>query len=120
MDREDVYIKTEKGAEEIQSRTYKLAQKMRSLLIMIDGTKSIGGLMDSATALGDVGSMLVALEEQGFIKKRIDAPKPRPAQQPQAAAPAPEPHKEAKKGAGDGALVDVASLFSMPKKDEQK
>jgi hypothetical protein len=69
MDRQDIYGKTEKGSEEMRNRTYKLPQTIRSLLIMIDGTMSVGAFLDQATALGNVATMLSELEQQGFIKK---------------------------------------------------
>jgi hypothetical protein len=73
MDGQDVYTKTEKAMDEIQNRTYKLAQKMRSLLIMIDGTKAVSSYVDFSKVLGDVTSMLIELEQQGFIKKSEQA-----------------------------------------------
>jgi hypothetical protein len=117
MDRQDIYAKTEKGEEEMKSRKYKLPQAMRSLLIMIDGTMSVGAFLSQATALGNVSTMLAELEQQGFIKKTEKKPVA------PAAPTSASPDKEHKKGAGDGALVDVASLFFIggpAKEDKEK
>jgi len=80
MDEEVIYTKTDKASEEIQNRTYKLNQKMRSLLIMIDGTKPINAYLEFKSVLGDVTSMLAELEQEGFIKKIEVVPKKQPAQ----------------------------------------
>jgi hypothetical protein len=113
MERQEIYSKTEKGSEEMKSRKYKLPQAMRSLLIMIDGTMSVGAFLDQATALGNVATMLEELEQQGFIKKTDRKP----------VAPTAKPviDKEQKKsGSGDGALVDVAGMFVIggPREDK--
>jgi hypothetical protein len=70
MDGLAIYVKTEKGSEEIQNRKYKLAQKMRSLLIMIDGRKPVNDLVEMAAGLGDVGTMIAELESLGLIEKK--------------------------------------------------
>jgi len=112
MDRQDTYVKTEKGSEEIRERKYKLPQAMRSLLNMIDGTTTAGAFLSEATALGDVASMLAELEKQGFIKKTEARPQPPP-------PPVKEPVKE-QAPSGDGALIDVAHLFQTPDEDKGK
>jgi DNA-binding PadR family transcriptional regulator len=112
MDRQDTYVKTEKGSEEIRERKYKLPQAMRSLLNMIDGTTTAGAFLSEATALGDVASMLAELEKQGFIKKTEARPQPPPPPSPK------EPVKE-QPPSGDGALIDVVNLFT-PSEDKGK
>jgi len=118
MDRQDIYGKTEKGSEEMKSRKYKLPQAMRSLLIMIDGTMSVGAFLDQATALGNVATMLTELEQQGFIKKTDK--KPVAPAGPTAGQGLDKEHKKA--GAGSGALVDLADMFVIggPKDKEEK
>jgi hypothetical protein len=115
MNRQDIYIKTEKGTEEIQHRKYKLSQTMRSLLVMINGSTTVGTFLDQATALGDVTSLLTDLEQQGFIKQT------EPAQLPLSEKPAESsPNKEQRKGQpGEGGLVDFGHLFT-PVEDEGK
>ncbi|MCX7893457.1 MAG: thiosulfate oxidation carrier complex protein SoxZ, partial [Burkholderiales bacterium] len=42
MDRAAVLAKTAKGLEEIRSRAHGVPQKLRTLLIMVDGTATVG------------------------------------------------------------------------------
>lgn len=90
-----IYAKTDKGTEEIQTRKYKLPQKLRSLLIVIDGKTptdkilNMFSAMDKPSAssneldlLGELSAMqinsgtegvsasLEELERQGFIARR--------------------------------------------------
>ncbi|MFZ6686460.1 hypothetical protein ACO0K0_01785 [Undibacterium sp. SXout11W] len=46
------YDKTEKGREEIATRKYQLANRLRTLLVMIDGKKSAAELLKNLTAIG--------------------------------------------------------------------
>jgi hypothetical protein len=117
MDRQDVYGKTEKGLEEIKSRKYNVPQAMRSLLIMIDGTKTVGSFLDQAGALGDVSAMLAGLEQQGFIVKAVVAAKPTAAADKKAAS---APEKGKAPVTGGGGLVDVASMFTIPGGGEEE
>lgn len=95
MDELSVFMKTEMAAEEIKNRTYKLSQKIRSLLIMIDGKKPVGDLIEIAGGLGDVPVILTELENQGFIVKRALAPTPAPAVEEPAESSADEIAKKA-------------------------
>jgi len=74
MDELTVLMKTEAGSEEMRNRTYGLSQKVRSLLIMIDGKKPVGAYIEIAGGLGDVPAMLYELETLGLIEKRAVAP----------------------------------------------
>lgn len=47
-----IYDKTDKGREEIATRKYHLAAKLRSLLVMIDGHRSLEALMKQFSPLG--------------------------------------------------------------------
>jgi len=67
MELHQVYIKTAKGLEEIQSRTYKLSAHLRRLLIMVDGRSTVAELIGRLTALGDIQPALIELEAGGFI-----------------------------------------------------
>ena len=68
MDRNAVLAKTAKGAEELKSRTHGLAQKLRSLLIMVDGASSAGDLIAKFGGIPDVEAGLQALLDQGFVE----------------------------------------------------
>ena len=87
MDRSAVLAKTAKGAEELKSRSHGLAQKLRSLLIMIDGTSSAGDLIAKFGGIPDVEAGLQALADQGFVEIR-GGPQASPGA-PAAAPPAP-------------------------------
>lgn len=62
------YDKTEKGREEIQSRKYQLASRLRSLLVIIDGKQSRNQLLEKVAPLGLNESHLHELESFGFIE----------------------------------------------------
>ncbi|HEU4373847.1 MAG TPA: hypothetical protein VFS02_10175 [Telluria sp.] len=47
-----IYDKTEKGREEIATRKYHVAAKLRTLLVMIDGRQPLGSLMKNLGPLG--------------------------------------------------------------------
>lgn len=67
MDLSLVYIKTDKGREEIARRTFRLDFKRRALLIMVDGVKSGLQLVASTANLGDSTALFQALVDEGFI-----------------------------------------------------
>jgi len=82
-----VYAKTAKGQEEISARTYKLPQKLRLVLILVDGKLSVAAHREKAGALGDVIAYLEELERGGFI----EAIAPAAASSAFSAAPRPPP-----------------------------
>lgn len=65
-----IYEKTEAGAEEVKARSRKLAPRLRTMLIMIDGTASTSQLQDAASTLGAPGDFLESLLDQGLIRRR--------------------------------------------------
>ncbi len=67
MELKQVYIKTAKGQEEIQQRTYKLSASLRKLLIMVDGHSTAAEMISRLSAMGDVTPALTELETDGFI-----------------------------------------------------
>jgi hypothetical protein len=62
-----LYKKTHKGEEEIKARGAKLPQKLRTMLILIDGSKTRTQLNGIAKQLGIGDDYLKQLEEQGLI-----------------------------------------------------
>ena len=62
-----VYMKTPKGLEEIAKRTFRLAPRLRTLLILVDGRSSSAELAEKAASLGGIAPMLAELAAQGFI-----------------------------------------------------
>ncbi|MBC7405323.1 MAG: hypothetical protein H7252_06530 [Cytophaga sp.] len=61
------YDKTDKGREEIATRKYQLAPRLRSLLVMIDGKQTVNDLLKKIGGLGLNEQSIQALFEQGLI-----------------------------------------------------
>ena len=97
MDRNAILVKTGKGAEEVKSRTYGLAARLRSVLIMVDGKSTAAALLTRFGAIPDIENTLQMLLDQGYLEARAPAPPPMPA--PAAAADAPPAPPETRKDA---------------------
>ena len=78
-----IYVKTDKGREEIQTRRNQLPAALRTLLIMIDGKSSAAEILKRVAPMGITPDSLEQLITQGFIA--LD----RPAQTAEAAQAAP-------------------------------
>lgn len=63
-----IYRKTAKGSEAIANRQSGLGPRHRSLLIMIDGKRSVGELAPVGSALGDVSDLIQVLQAEGLIE----------------------------------------------------
>lgn len=68
MDRQAIYRKTGAGADAIATRHAALAPKQRSLLILVDGRRTVGELATLGAALGDPAELLQALLAHGYIE----------------------------------------------------
>jgi hypothetical protein len=80
MDRNAVLVKTDKGAEEIKSRAYGLAARLRSVLIMVDGNSTVAEYVARFGAIPDIEGTLQMLLDQGYLVARATAaPAPPPA-----------------------------------------
>ena len=66
-----IYRKTAKGLAELETRVYRLAPRLRSVLIMIDGKRSDAELMALVPQSGEV---LAALVQEGFISEFARVP----------------------------------------------
>jgi hypothetical protein len=64
MNATTVFVKTDKGREEIESRTYRLPFTQRTVLIMVDGIKNADAL---SAVRPDAQATLDTLLEAGFI-----------------------------------------------------
>ena len=62
-----VFHKTAKGVEEMEKRCHGLSPKVRRVLIMIDGKRSVDVLREMALS-DDLSHTLGMLEEEGFIE----------------------------------------------------
>jgi len=70
----EIYAKTEAGTLELKERKLNLPIALRSLLIMIDGNRTVGELLERAQALGVDAGALATLERSGLIARRFAAP----------------------------------------------
>ena len=93
MDTGMVFVKTDKGHEEVDKRTYHLNFKHRTALIQIDGESPVGELLEKIP--GDGLSLLADLLRDGFIASADGKP----------VASAAEPVRGA--AAGDSAGFDL-------------
>lgn len=73
-----IYRKTAQGVEAIAMRHPGLVAKQRSLLIMIDGRRSIEELCTLGTSFGDVNELARELLAQGFIEPVLQGASPAP------------------------------------------
>ena len=62
-----VLTKTEKGIEALQNRSRELPQRLRTVLVLVDGRQSIGTLVERFGALSDIQAALQELVERGLI-----------------------------------------------------
>jgi len=69
-------LKTPKGHEEIRSRAHGLSQKLRALLIMVDGKSTVGELLGRFPGVAEIQSNLRQLIELGFVQVAAGAAAP--------------------------------------------
>jgi len=85
-----IYAKTAAGHEEVKSRKKKLHPKLRTMLILIDGSKPAFMLGEEARSLGAEADFLERLEGQGLIELVERGAKAKPAA-PTGASPSVDP-----------------------------
>jgi hypothetical protein len=111
MDRNAVLVKTGKGAEEVKSRTFGLAARLRSVLIMVDGNSTVAEYVARCGAIPAIEGSLQQLLDQGFVESRASAAAAPPVAA-QAAAPAANPSPSSQ---GTGAAADAEPLPATQK-----
>ncbi len=74
MDPSEIYAKTELGLRELKERSLSLPVTLRSLLILIDGNRTVAQVLVKARALRLDERAMTALERGGLIAKRFSAP----------------------------------------------
>lgn len=72
MDLDEIYVKTEQGQAELRERKLGLSVPLRSLLILIDGQRSVAQVLAKAQALPLDPSSFTALENSGLIAKKFE------------------------------------------------
>lgn len=88
-----IFDKTDKGREEISTRKYQLASRLRTLLVLIDGKQTKDELLKKVTGIGLTSESLDELINNGFIQA-IASPAPAlptPAEPTPAKAAEPQP-----------------------------
>ncbi|MDD2700131.1 MAG: hypothetical protein PHH36_02730 [Sideroxydans sp.] len=68
MDSAAVLVKTDKGTEELARRSDAVPQKLRAILIMVDGKTSRGDLLDRYAGLPEFNEQLVWLLDNGYVE----------------------------------------------------
>jgi hypothetical protein len=94
MNHTSIYDKTEKGREEIATRKYHLASRMRSLLVLIDGKHNLADLLGKVSGLGLNDEHVRELQDGEFIYLTNPVPEIDPAPTPEAIADADIAHSE--------------------------
>jgi hypothetical protein len=69
MNLQAVLHKTEKGVEEIGTRKYRLEQKLRTILIVVNGKATAAELLQKFESIGDVRPMIEQLLAGGFVRE---------------------------------------------------
>jgi hypothetical protein len=70
----EIYAKTDEGTRELKERQRNLPIALRSILIMIDGSRTVAEVLERARALRVDASAFASLEREGLIAKRFSAP----------------------------------------------
>lgn len=68
-----IFDKTDKGREEIATRTYQLAPRLRTLLVLVDGKQTTADLLKKVAGIGLTENSITELLENGFIRTVITA-----------------------------------------------
>ena len=84
MEPKTIVVKTAQGVEEIETKKYKLPSRTRTLLILVDGVKTLATMRDMAAKLGLPPAQIDELIQQGFVEVksvpaavvRVSAPVP--------------------------------------------
>lgn len=97
-----IYQKTDKGHEEIRTRSHRLDQKHRALLLMVNGEKTCDDILTQLQPLGMQQAEFDALERGGYIRPHVaDTPPPQ-----HAPSSAPPPADNAARTPADGHGVE--------------
>lgn len=68
MDKQTVFVKTDQGRDALTSRPAGLGPRLRSLLIMVDGKRSVGDLDKLLGSDGAAAPLLEQLATEGWIE----------------------------------------------------
>jgi hypothetical protein len=69
MNPHSVLVKTDRGADEIETRRHRLDHRLRALLLVINGAVTVAELCKNFARFGNVPSMLQQLAADGFVEE---------------------------------------------------
>jgi hypothetical protein len=72
VDPKTVLSKTDKGRDEIETRKYKLDQRLRAVLITVNGKLTAGELVRQFSQTTDINAQLDKLVREGFVQQPLD------------------------------------------------
>ena len=70
MNPDEIYAKTDRGLQELKERKLNLSIALRSLLILVDGERTVQQILAQSQSLKVDERTLTALERSGLIAKR--------------------------------------------------
>ena len=70
LDRTALLAKTPKGLEEVKSRAHGVPQKLRTLLIMVDGASTVADILGRFPGITEIETNLETLVAQGFLEAK--------------------------------------------------
>lgn len=73
MEQATILSKTAKAKEELETRKYKLDQRLRSVLITINGKLTAGELAGLFSQMPDIHTLLETLLREGFVQRALDS-----------------------------------------------
>ena len=68
-----IYQKSAKGSQAIATRDHALTPKLRSMLILVDGTRGYEELVKLSSMLGDTEQLLSQLLDEGYVEPSAQA-----------------------------------------------
>lgn len=68
MDARLIFVRTDKGEEELKSRSHGLIHGLRFVLILVDGKSPVGKILEKGAGLPDIQGALEQLAKGGFIR----------------------------------------------------
>ncbi len=67
MNNSETFVKTALGLDEVRTRALKLSQRLRTMLIMVDGTRTVAQLRQAQLTLGAPTDFLESLLALGLV-----------------------------------------------------
>jgi len=102
-----IFDKTDKGREEIATRCHRLAPRLRTLLVLIDGKHNVGDLLKKVAGLGLDEHGIAELLDAGFIQEASENKARAPAASTLGSAPEKSEPAADDTATGDGAILPI-------------